>query len=90
MGNTKDEVEELRKQVKKLTAQAAEAAAEKDAAKEQPEEEEPAEEGADLSHLRAKVDEFMGTLKKDLDEIPATTAVGIFALGVLVGRLLPK
>jgi hypothetical protein len=86
MGKAKDEVEELRKQVELLTAQAAK----KDEVQEQPEEKEPAEEGADLSHLRVKLDEFMGTLKRDLDEIPAGTAVGIFALGVLMGRLLPR
>ena len=89
MAKTKNnEVEELRKQVELLTAQAAM----KVESQEQPEPEEAelAGEGADLAHLRAKLDEFMGTLKRDLDEIPAGTAVGIFALGVLMGRLLPR
>ena len=88
MAKAKHEIEDLRKQVELLTAQAAK----KEDARGQPEPEETesAEEGADLSHLRAKLDEFMGTLKRDLDEIPAATAVGIFALGVLMGRLLPR
>ena len=75
------EVEELRKQVTLL--------ADKDASPD--EAEEPAEEQNDnLSLLQAKLDAFMDTLQKDLGEIPATTAVGIFALGVLMGRLLPR
>ena len=79
--NLEREVEELRKQVTLLTDK-----------KTSPDEaEEPAEDQNDnLSLLQAKLEAFMGMLQKDLGEIPATTAVGIFALGVLMGRLLPR
>ena len=77
------EIRELREQVKLLA----------DREVPQDEGEEPAEdadEDEDLSRLKAKVEDFVGTIQKDLREIPAATAVGIFALGVLVGRLLPR
>ena len=83
MGKTslEREVEELRKQVTLLT--------DKDTCPD--EAEEPAEDQNDnLSLLQAKLEAFIGMLQKDLGEIPATTAVGIFALGVLMGRLLPR
>jgi len=83
MGKTslEREVQELRKQVTLLT----------DKNGSPDEAEEPAEDqDGNLSLLQAKLEAFMGMLQKDLGEIPATTAVGIFALGVLMGRLLPR
>jgi hypothetical protein len=80
------EVQELRKQVELLTDREEP----RDEVEEAPEDEGSSDEDLNLSHLRGKLEEFMGTLQKDLQEIPATTAVGIFALGVLMGRLLPR
>ena len=85
------EVEELRKQVELLSHRGS-----RDEVEEPPEgegssdEDESSDDDVNLSNLRAKVEEFMGVLQKDLREVPATTAVGIFALGVLMGRLLPR
>jgi hypothetical protein len=87
MGKVDDEVQELRKQVERLSAEKAST----DSPQERSASEHPAaDEGNDLSSLRAKLEEFMGTLDRDLQQIPATTAIGIFALGVLMGRLLPR
>jgi hypothetical protein len=80
------ELEELRKQVELLSDRQVST----DVA------EEPSDDGGlpddtdNLSLLKAKLEDFMGMLQKDMREIPATTAVGIFALGVLMGRLLPR
>ena len=80
------ELKELRKQVA-LMAEREESRVE---AEEPSEDEEVGDEEGNLSILRGKLEEFMGTLHQDLRDIPATTAVGIFALGVLMGRLLPR
>ena len=80
------EVQELRKQVELLTDREGP----RDEVEEPPEGDRSSDEEVNLSLLRAKLEEFMGTLQKDLREIPVTTAVGIFALGVLLGRLLPR
>ena len=80
------EVQQLRKQVELLADREKPC----DEVQEPPEDDGPSDEDVNLSLLRAKLEEFMGTLQKDLREIPATTAVGIFALGVLMGRLLPR
>lgn len=79
------EVQELRRQLELLT--------EKEVPRDEVEEAQDAEVKSDednLSLVRTKLEEFMGILHQDLREIPATTAVGIFALGVLMGRLLPR
>ena len=44
----------------------------------------------DLSKIRESLEEFMGLLEQDLKQVPVTTAVAIFGLGVLFGRLLPR
>ena len=44
----------------------------------------------ELQHLREKVMAFAELLKDEAREIPAASAVAIFALGVLMGRLLPR
>ena len=80
--NLERELQELREQVKLLADR-----------KTRDEVEEPAEdadEEDELARLKAKIEDFVGTIQKDLREIPAATAIGIFALGVLVGRLLPR
>ena len=87
MGNLEDEVQELRKQVELLAAKKATPDREQEIPKT---EDQADDEVKDLSSLRAKLEEFMGTLERDLQQIPATTALGIFALGVLMGRLLPR
>lgn len=77
------EIRELREQVKLL--------ADREVPRDEGEEPaDDADEDEDLSRLKAKVEDFVGTIQKDLREIPAATAVGIFALGVLMGRLLPR
>ncbi len=77
------EIRELREQVKLL--------ADREVPRDEAEEPaDDADEDEDLSRLKAKVEDFVGTIQKDLREIPAATAVGIFALGVLMGRLLPR
>ena len=88
MGKTslESEVQELRKQVELLTDREGP----RDEVEEPPEDDGSSDEDLNLSLLRAKLEDFMGTLQKDLREIPVTTAVGIFALGVLMGRLLPR
>ena len=88
MGKTslESEVQELRKQVELLTDRERS----RDEVEEPPEDDGSSDEDVNLSHLRAKIEELTGTLQKDLREIPTTTAVGIFALGVLMGRLLPR
>ncbi len=80
--NLEREIQELREQVKLL--------ADREASDEVEGPAEDADEKEDLSRLKAKVEDFVDTIQKDLREIPAATAVGIFALGVLVGRLLPR
>ncbi len=80
------ELQALRKQVELLSDREGS----RDEVEEPPEDQGSSDEDVNLSLLRAKLEEFMGTMQKDLREIPATTAVGIFALGVLMGRLLPR
>jgi hypothetical protein len=43
-----------------------------------------------FSELKQQFDELLEKLNQELSEIPTATAIGIFALGVLVGRLLPR
>ena len=80
------ELQALRKQVELLSDREGS----RDEVEEPPEDQGSSDEDVNLSLLRAKLEEFMGVLQKDLQEIPAATAVGIFALGVLMGRLLPR
>jgi len=94
MGTKKEckaEVMELRKQIEKLTAQ--QAAREKNAEKkpqtEKPTEKEESDEG-EFSQIREKLEEFADLLQQDLKQISVTTAVAIFAVGVLFGRLMPR
>ena len=85
------EVMELRKQIEALTAQQA---AREEKVKKQPDPEEAvAKEEADegeFSPIREKLEEFAELLQQDLKQISVTTAVAIFAVGVLFGRLMPR
>ena len=44
----------------------------------------------DISKIRESLEDFMDLLEQDLKQVPVTTAVAIFGLGVLFGRLLPR
>ena len=44
----------------------------------------------DLAKIRESLEEFMELLEQDLKQVPVTTAVAIFGLGVLFGRLMPR
>ena len=48
------------------------------------------DDAGDISKIRENLEEFMGLLEQDLKQVPVTTAVAIFGLGVLFGRLLPR
>jgi len=43
-----------------------------------------------VDKIKEQFEGFVGVLEKQLQEIPAGTAIAIFALGVLLGRLLPR
>ena len=85
------EIEELRKQIKELTSQQP---AKRASAKSPPKESEPPATPKDaegeFSQFHEKLEEFAELMQQDLKQIPATTAVAIFALGVLMGRLMSK
>ncbi len=62
-----------------------------------------AESGVDSSHsgplglesetvdkIKEQFDGFVDLIEKQFEDIPAGTAIAIFALGVLLGRLLPR
>ena len=44
----------------------------------------------EVATLQSELDKLLESLDKELAEIPTATAIGIFALGVLLGRLLPR
>lgn len=86
------EIEALRSQVAKLQADKRE---DRDA-RESDEQEKPRESGdatethefLDFTGLQPHLEELIHSVELELKEIPAATAVAIFALGVLFGRLL--
>ena len=43
-----------------------------------------------VDKIKAQLEGFVELLEKQLQEIPAGTAIAIFALGILLGRLLPR
>ncbi len=43
-----------------------------------------------VEKIKEQFDGFVELIEKQLHEIPAGTAIAIFALGVLLGRLLPR
>jgi hypothetical protein len=46
--------------------------------------------GEQLSALRSKFEDFLEVIRHDLDEVPTSSAIAIFALGILIGRMLPR
>ena len=80
------ELIELREQVAALSAQKEEATAaqtEGDGGQTQP----PSQ---GRSKFEQQLDELYGLLDEQIRDIPTFTALGIFALGILMGRLLPR
>jgi hypothetical protein len=43
-----------------------------------------------VDKIKEQFEGFVELLEKQLQEIPAGTAIAIFALGVILGRLLPR
>jgi hypothetical protein len=78
------EIEALRGQIEALTRQmpAADATAGK-APSSMPETDA-------VEKIKEQFEGFVELLEKQLQEIPAGTAIAIFALGVMLGRLLPR
>ena len=85
------EILELKKQMEELMAQQA---ANKEKAESAPEEKEKtttvAEDESEFSEIKDKIEEFADLLQQELKQIPTMTAVAIFALGVLMGRIISK
>jgi len=85
------EVMKLRKQIEELTAQQA---ARENKVEKSPEPDEAAanvETGeGEFFQVREKLEEFADLLEQDLKQISVTTAVAIFAVGVIFGRLMPR
>ena len=85
------EILELQKQMEELKSQQA---AQEEKVDHSAEEGEPAVKdkvaNGQPSELREKIEEFAELLQKDLKQVPTTTAIAIFALGVLMGRLISK
>jgi ElaB/YqjD/DUF883 family membrane-anchored ribosome-binding protein len=83
------EIEELRKQLQSLSAARGPVAPQ-----EQPLQEPPAEAGGEagawLRDIIKQTEELIGGLDLHFKEVPAKTALVIFALGVLTGRLLSR
>ncbi len=95
--------DDLRKDMREMRAQLAESSAARKAASPEATRASPPEEPArepdltedahteeDVTRLQSELDKLLESLDNELSEIPTATAVGIFALGVLLGRLLPR
>jgi len=86
------EIEELKKQLQAL--EAAKGNTGTQASSEEPEqgpqEEVGGEAGTWLRDLLKQAEELMGGLDLQFKDVPAKTALVIFALGVLMGRLLSR
>jgi len=86
------EIEELKKQLQELEAAKGHSGAQvslEEPGKKPPEEAE-GEAGTWLRDLIKQADELMGGLDLQFKDVPAKTALVIFALGVLMGRLLSR
>jgi len=83
------EIEELRKQLQSLSA-AREPAAPQEQPLQEPAAEAGGEAGAWLRDIIKQTEELIGGLDLHFKEVPAKTALVIFALGVLTGRLLSR
>ena len=101
----KNEIEELRAQVAELTAERKASEKEQAQASSQESEKEsvtqgeaPSESGTDeaetakseVADLSSQFQELIDTIDQELKEASPVTVLVVFALGVLVGRLLPR
>jgi hypothetical protein len=85
------EIEELKKQLQALEATKGHAGAQVSEEPEQrPQGETGGEAGTWLRDLIKQAEELMGGLDLQFKDVPAKTALVIFALGVLMGRLLSR
>jgi hypothetical protein len=83
------EIEDLRKQLQSLSLARGPAASPEPAA-EQPAAEAGGEAATWLRDIVKQAEEILGGLDLQLKDVPATTALVIFTLGVLTGRLLSR
>ena len=89
--NCDSEIQELREQIEKLMSQQPDQKqSAKDSAKDGDSAAAEKAANGDFFQLREKLEECAELLQQDLKQIPATTAVAIFALGVLMGRLMSR
>ena len=87
--NIMQEIEELRKQLQSLSAARGPAAPQEQTLQE-PAAEAGGEVGAWLRDIIKQAEELIGGLDLHFKDVPAKTALVIFALGVLTGRLLSR
>jgi ElaB/YqjD/DUF883 family membrane-anchored ribosome-binding protein len=89
----RSEIEELRAQLESLSRTAGQQDASSSAAGATPRREGDAEDDAASGWFRdiiKQAEELMGGLDLQLKDVPAKTALLIFALGILTGRLLSR
>ena len=88
----RSEIEELKAQLAELSRPGEQAAAQAatSAAPRQADDEESTRAGGWLHDIMKQAEELMGGLDLQLKDVPAKTALMIFALGVLTGRLLSR
>ncbi len=86
------EIEELKKQLQALKGSEGKTGApgSSDEPEQRPGEETGGEAGTWLRDLIKQAEELMGGLDLHFKDVPAKTALVIFALGVLMGRLLSR
>ncbi|HUI44518.1 MAG TPA: hypothetical protein VL122_00835 [Nitrospirota bacterium] len=86
------EIEELKKQLQALeaTKKQADAQVSPEEPGQRPREETQGETGTWLRDFIKQAEELMGGLDLQFKDVPAKTALVIFALGVLMGRLLSR
>lgn len=81
-----NELKELRQQVATLSAAREQAAKEASEPEPQPSKSQPQR----RSTFDEQLEELYELLEEQIRDIPTLTAIGIFALGVLLGRLMPR
>jgi hypothetical protein len=87
------EIEALRSQIDALSKQMPKPAEPQSAAKDALDVDHWGALGIDsetVDKIKEQFDGFVELIEKHLHEVPAGTAIAIFALGVLLGRLLPR
>jgi cell division septum initiation protein DivIVA len=87
--NIMQEIEELRKQLQSLSAARGLTAVPEPSSQEQGDEP-GGEAGVMLRDIVKQAEEVIGGLDLHLKDVPATTALMIFTLGVLTGRFLSR